>query len=64
MSSMNASPAPVEARRVVGSGGRMRRVYVCGFGCWHSSFLQASRCKNAAAKAQHEVERLARRAGA
>ncbi len=51
---------PVEAKRVCGSGGQMRKVYVCGFGCWHSSFLQASRCKNAAAKAQRDAERAAR----
>lgn len=52
--------APVEAKRVCGAGGRMRKVYVCGFGCWHSSFLQASKCKNAEAKAQRDAGRAGR----
>ncbi len=38
-----------KATKVAGAGGRLRTVYVCSFGCWHSSMGQALKCKNAAA---------------
>lgn len=39
----------VIAKQVIGSGGRKRTVSVCEFGCWHGSYGQAIKCKNAIA---------------
>jgi len=35
-------------RQVVGAGGRTRSISLCESLCWHGSYGQAVRCKNAA----------------
>ena len=37
----------IKVARKVGSGGRVRQVAICEMGCWHGSWGQAMKCKNA-----------------